>query len=292
MDVFRKNFYKPNDPNAYETDDEDDMIDLSDIIVGEDDEVDEEIEEAANEMVNVLRNIARANGTPLPNDVPDDLPIDPDDAEYFPPTGGPTNNDSFESSDDSFQDDSNSDSDSSDSDAPYVNKNPTTTNNTSNNLKHSAPIDVDEEDDVVRAIVEAASAPRSHPPEIITDDFVVDLSFHPDEDILAVGTISGDVLVYKYTNEENTLLNTIEMHTKAIRDIEFNLDGSLLYTTSKDKSIMMTDVHTGKLNRFYDNAHTVPIYRINVIDENLFATGKLLFKPFFFVIIKSLFCGR
>lgn len=133
----------------------------------------------------------------------------------------------------------------------------------------------DEEDDVVKAIIANTKTVRSHPPDIVTEEFVVDLSFHPEEDILAVGTLGGDILVYKYTNEENTLLTTLEMHTKAIRDIEFNDDGSTLFSASKDKSIVLSDVHTGKLKRFYDDAHTAPVYRMNVIDENLFASGKL-----------------
>lgn len=134
----------------------------------------------------------------------------------------------------------------------------------------------DEEDDVVKAIIANTKTARTHPPDIITEEFVVDLSFHPQEDILAVGTLGGDILVYKYTNEENTLLTTLEMHTKAIRDIEFNDDGSTLFSASKDKSIVLSDVHTGKLKRFYDEAHTAPVYRMNVIDENLFASGECL----------------
>lgn len=51
--------------------------------------------------------------------------------------------------------------------------------------------DDDEEDDVVKAIIAATKSTRSHPPDIITEDFVVDLSFHPEEDILAVGTLTG-----------------------------------------------------------------------------------------------------
>lgn len=51
--------------------------------------------------------------------------------------------------------------------------------------------DSDDEDDVVKAIIAATKVPRSHPPDIATDDFVVDLSFHPEEDILAVGTLTG-----------------------------------------------------------------------------------------------------
>lgn len=133
-----------------------------------------------------------------------------------------------------------------------------------------------DDDDVVQAIIASTKKLRVHPPDIVTEDFVVDLSFHPNEDILAVGTITGDVLVYKYSNEENTLLNTIEVHSKAIRDIEFNCDGTTLFSVSKDKSILMTDIETGKFKRFYDKAHESPIYKIHLLCENLFATGKVV----------------
>lgn len=132
----------------------------------------------------------------------------------------------------------------------------------------------EDEDDVVQAIIAATKTKRAHPPDIVTEDFIVDLSFHPTEDLLAVGTINGDVIVYRCSNEENELVNTIEVHTKAVRDIEFNADGSTLFTVSKDKSIMMSDVSTGKLKRFYDNSHESPIYKMHILTENMFATGK------------------
>lgn len=136
-------------------------------------------------------------------------------------------------------------------------------------------VNEDEDDDVVQAIIAATKTKRAHPPDIVTEDFIVDLSFHPTEDILAVGTITGDVIVYKYSNDENQLLNNIEVHTKAVRDIEFNFDGSTLFSVSKDKSIMMSDVATGKLKRFYDNSHESPIYKMHILCENLFATGNV-----------------
>lgn len=182
-----------------------------------------------------------------------------------------------ESDQDDDLDDSDDDLDSDESSDPL----PTRSAAQANSSKTRAPnmrapaadYDDDDDDEVVRAIIAATKTPRSHPPDIATDDFVVDLSFHPDADILAVGTLTGDVLVYKYSNDENTLMNTLEVHTKAIRDIEFNLDGTTLFSTSKDRSVMLSDVHTGKLKRFYDSAHEVPVYQMSVFDENLFATG-------------------
>lgn len=133
--------------------------------------------------------------------------------------------------------------------------------------------DDDDEDDIIAKILANSKAARTHPPDINIDDYVVDLSFHPDADILAAGTISGDALIYKYSVDENVLVNTLELHLKAIRDIEFNYDGSVLFSASKDRSILLTDVETGKFRRCYEQAHEQPVSKMNVFDEHLFATG-------------------
>lgn len=130
-----------------------------------------------------------------------------------------------------------------------------------------------EEDEVLKAIITEIKKPRSKPPDIKTEDFVTDLCFHPDQDLLAVGTTTGDVLIYKFTNDECTIKDTHEVHTKSIRDIEFSLDGDLLISTARDRTIMVTDIETGKLKRFWDDAHEEPVYTMSVITENTFATG-------------------
>uniref|UniRef100_A0A023EST0 WD repeat-containing protein 55 homolog n=1 Tax=Aedes albopictus TaxID=7160 RepID=A0A023EST0_AEDAL len=130
-----------------------------------------------------------------------------------------------------------------------------------------------EEDEVIKAIITEIKKPRSKPPDIKTEDFVTDLCFHPDQDILAVGTTTGDVIVYKFTNDECTIMNTHEAHTKSVRDVEFNPDGDVLISTARDRSIMVTDVETGKLKRFWDDAHDEPVYTMSMITEHTFATG-------------------
>uniref|UniRef100_A0A1A9W532 WD repeat-containing protein 55 homolog n=1 Tax=Glossina brevipalpis TaxID=37001 RepID=A0A1A9W532_9MUSC len=85
---------------------------------------------------------------------------------------------------------------------------------------------VDEYDETVSAIIAAIKKPRSSPPDIKLEDFVADICFHPERDIIAVGTIS---------------------HAKACRDIQFTEDGCYLLTCSEDKSIMVADVEIEKL---------------------------------------------
>ncbi|KAJ8973266.1 hypothetical protein NQ317_017721, partial [Molorchus minor] len=133
--------------------------------------------------------------------------------------------------------------------------------------------ELDEEDETVKAIIRECTKERDHPPPIQCEDFVTDISFHPQNDMIAVANIVGDVLFYKYNNDGNTLMSTLELHTRACRDIEFSHDGNILFSTSKDKSIMLSSVESEQLIRFYEKSHDVPIYSLTVIDENLFSTG-------------------
>lgn len=133
----------------------------------------------------------------------------------------------------------------------------------------------EDDDEVVKAIKRENQRQRDHPPVIQCEDFITDICFHPKEDLLAVANIVGDVIFYKYSNEANELVNTLELHTKACRDVEFSENGDLLFSGAKDKSVMISDVESGKLVSFFDNAHPVPIYRVVVINKNLFATGNM-----------------
>lgn len=91
----------------------------------------------------------------------------------------------------------------------------------------------DDEDDVVKAIKAEKNKTRDHPPTIICEDFIVDISLHPSKNLIAIANIVGDVLLYEYNNEETKLVNTLELHLKACRDIEFDDEGTTLYSTAK-----------------------------------------------------------
>lgn len=197
-----------------------------------------------------------------------DAVIDLDDEEEEEEEGGV---EMLDDTDDSDYDENNDDDDSDDMSEAAQSSSDATTRNSGRDAER--PTNDDEEDDVIKAIVAATKTERTHPPDINIDDFVVDLSFHPDRDLLAVGTMSGDAMIYKYSVEENTLLKTLELHTKAIRDIEFSLDGRTLLSASKDRSILISDFETGKFIRIYDNAHEQPVSTMSVFNEHLFVTG-------------------
>lgn len=131
----------------------------------------------------------------------------------------------------------------------------------------------EDEDETIKAIKRECNHERNCPPNIQCEDFITDISFNPVKNILAVASIVGDVLLYQYNNQENTVIHTLELHTQSCRDIEFSQDGNFLYSTSKDKSIMISDVETGHLIHFSENSHDVPVSCLTVIDENTFSTG-------------------
>jgi hypothetical protein len=82
-------------------------------------------------------------------------------------------------------------SDSSDSDIDiYV-----SSTNKTNNEKGEEGEEEEEEDEVVKALRREREKCREHPPDIQSEDFIVDISFHPQREILAAATITGDVIL-------------------------------------------------------------------------------------------------
>lgn len=133
--------------------------------------------------------------------------------------------------------------------------------------------DEEDENEVVKSILNGKKLNRNHPPSIMLEDMITDICFHPKVDTVGVASITGDVFLYTYNNEETNLVSTIESHLKACRDIEFSEDGLLLFSAGKDLCIAITDVETKKLTRFYEEAHEQPIYTMTIINEHTFATG-------------------
>ncbi|XP_041978961.1 WD repeat-containing protein 55 homolog [Aricia agestis] len=180
-----------------------------------------------------------------------------------------------DSSDESFSDTSENDNENfqmSGSDEDN-NEDGTAAMNENDNLASEDDEQDDDDDEVVKAIKDEKNKPRDHPPTIKTDDFVVDISFHPLKNIIALANIVGDVLLYDYNNDECKLVNTLELHLKSCRDVEFDDNGLTMFTTAKDKTIMATDFETGKLKQCYENAHEVPVYRLISLDDNKIVTG-------------------
>ncbi|KAG2180815.1 hypothetical protein INT43_008394 [Umbelopsis isabellina] len=111
-------------------------------------------------------------------------------------------------------------------------------------------------------------------PEVIKfDNQVFDFAFHPTEDIVTAGLITGHIESYRYGLEGNENLWKQRLSKKSIRGLEYNIDGSMLYSISKDKSISAIDSITGATKLKLADAHEEPLNTLLVLNENMLATG-------------------
>ena len=111
-------------------------------------------------------------------------------------------------------------------------------------ISKAADVD-DEEDDLIKALKAARQKQaRNSPPDLKTSEMVTDISFHPEADIIALGNISGDLSLFSYSNEENSLMKKLKLSQKSLRGLEFDESGSSLLTISKDKTFRILDTET------------------------------------------------
>jgi len=132
----------------------------------------------------------------------------------------------------------------------------------------------EEEDDLIKALRAAREKKeRNAPPDIKLSEMVTDISFHPEDDIIAAANIDGDISLFKYDNEKNTLMKKLKIHKSGVRAVEFSSEGNYLFSVSKDKSLKVLDVETQELKYKVLKAHESSLYAVKPIDENLCATG-------------------
>eukprot|EP00095_Tigriopus_kingsejongensis_P004957 maker-scaffold96_size378025-snap-gene-0.18 protein:Tk04957 transcript:maker-scaffold96_size378025-snap-gene-0.18-mRNA-1 annotation:"wd repeat-containing protein 55" len=136
----------------------------------------------------------------------------------------------------------------------------------------------DSEPEIVAEIAPSTKAKeqreRNAPPDIaFRKSDVADISFHPSEDLIAVADMNGQITVFAYTNEKNTAKKKLNIHKKAVRSIEYSMDGRHLYSGSKDKSFKVTDLETGQVTLKIPQAHESSLNRVQPINEYFCATG-------------------
>lgn len=51
----------------------------------------------------------------------------------------------------------------------------------------------EKEDEVIKAIIKSKDISNNHPPSITIEDYVVDICFHPNLNMIAIADIGGDV---------------------------------------------------------------------------------------------------
>ena len=105
---------------------------------------------------------------------------------------------------------------------------------------------------------------RNCPPDIALRgalDSFSDLSFHPERNLLAGGTLEGHIFLYEYSNEKNEVRKKFAIHKGAVRSLEFD-GGSSMYSGGKDKAVKVTDVETSAVRHRIPKAHKSPLYKV------------------------------
>jgi len=132
----------------------------------------------------------------------------------------------------------------------------------------------DDEDELIKALKAARQKKeRNCPPDLKCSELITDLSFHPEEDVLVLGNISGEVSVFSYSNDENKLQKKLKLSKKTIRGVEFDGTGSSLLTISKDKTFRVLDVETWTVKEKYVKCHDAALYSCSSLDPHTAVTG-------------------
>jgi len=141
-------------------------------------------------------------------------------------------------------------------------------------LSNDSKPEIDEEDDLIKALKAAREKKtRNSPPDIKTSDLVTDISFHPEADVIALGNIAGELSVFKYSNELNTIQKKLKLSKKTLRGLEFDETGASLLTISKDKSLRILDTETWTVKHKFVKCHDSPLYSCASLDPNISVTG-------------------
>ena len=75
-------------------------------------------------------------------------------------------------------------------------------------------------------------------PDISVGNQVFDVVFHPNEDLVIAGLLTGQVTAVKYNDEGETVQHwDIRPTKRSCRGLVFHPDGSRLYSVSKDRTI-------------------------------------------------------
>lgn len=110
------------------------------------------------------------------------------------------------------------------------------------------------------------------PRDIELDDEIFHVAFHPTKNVIACAEITGKVSIHSYSTDENHQLCENTGHTKACRNVSFSSNGERLYSSSKDKSIQVLDLHTGTVVNKLEKAHEKAVNCLTIC-SNCFLSG-------------------
>ncbi|KAG6777445.1 hypothetical protein POTOM_017267 [Populus tomentosa] len=109
------------------------------------------------------------------------------------------------------------------------------------------------------------------------------MDFHPSDNLVTAGLISGDLHLYRFNADSlPQRLLEIHAHSESCRAARFINDGQVLtyvhlssaiITGSSDRSILATDLETGSPIARLENAHEDAIFSLINLTESTIATG-------------------
>ncbi|KAK7393264.1 hypothetical protein VNO78_21814 [Psophocarpus tetragonolobus] len=127
-----------------------------------------------------------------------------------------------------------------------------------------------------RTLASSAQPPSPATPtmEINLGKLAFDIDFHPSDNLVAAGLITGELHLYRY-NPESVPVRMLEVnaHTESCRAARFINGGRAILTGSPDCSILATDVETGSTIARLDNAHEAAVNRLINLTETTVASG-------------------
>ncbi|KAH1219935.1 WD repeat-containing protein 55 [Glycine max] len=110
--------------------------------------------------------------------------------------------------------------------------------------------------------------------EISLGKLAFDIDFHPSDNLVAAGLITGHLHLYRYSPHTVPVrLLEVHAHTESCRAARFINGGRALLTGSPDCSILAIDVETGSTIARVDNAHESAVNRLINLTESTVASG-------------------
>lgn len=86
-----------------------------------------------------------------------------------------------------------------------------------------------------------------------------DCAFHPSKRLVAAGLVNGGIRVLDSSGAELREVSAVSKHKDSCRSLEYAEEGSLLFSGSADKSVMLYDMEAGKVVLRTKHAHDCAI---------------------------------
>ncbi|KAF5766767.1 putative transcription factor WD40-like family [Helianthus annuus] len=110
--------------------------------------------------------------------------------------------------------------------------------------------------------------------EINLKNIAFDLDFHPSNQLVAAGLITGNLFLYRYAEDsEPQRVLKVHAHSESCRAVRFINEGRVILTGSPDCSILATDIETGSPVARLENSHEKAVNRLVNLTETTIASG-------------------